>query len=31
MQEAFLHYIWQLQYLNKDDLKTEDGENVGGF
>ncbi|MEQ9591326.1 MAG: DUF2851 family protein [Cyclobacteriaceae bacterium] len=31
MQEAFLHYIWQLQYLNKNDLKTEDGEDVEVF
>lgn len=28
MKEAFLHYIWQHQYFDKTDLKTEDGEMV---
>lgn len=26
MTEAFLHYIWQLQYFRKDELKTSSGE-----
>lgn len=28
MQEAFLHYIWQYQYFNKEGLRTVDDENV---
>lgn len=31
MTESFLHYIWQLQYFQKDDLKTSSGENVSVF
>lgn len=26
MTEAFLHYIWQYQYFNKEELQTSDGE-----
>lgn len=28
MTESFLHYIWQLQYFHKDELKTTSGEPV---
>jgi hypothetical protein len=28
MNESFLHYIWQLQYFDKKDLKTTDGEAI---
>lgn len=28
MQEAFLHYVWKLQYFNKHQLKTIKGESV---
>ena len=28
MKESFLHYIWQYQYFNKSELKTEDGEDL---
>ncbi len=28
MTESFLHYVWQLQYFRKDDLKTSSGEPI---
>lgn len=28
MTESFLHYVWQLQYFRKDDLKASSGENI---
>lgn len=28
MRESFLHFIWQFQYFDKSDLKTETGETV---
>ncbi|HET9053820.1 MAG TPA: DUF2851 family protein [Cyclobacteriaceae bacterium] len=28
MTESFLHYVWQLQYFRKDELKTSSGEPV---
>src|SRR4051812_27220530 len=28
MNELFLHYIWELQYFDKKDLKTTDGETI---
>ncbi|MGC4022734.1 MAG: DUF2851 family protein [Cyclobacteriaceae bacterium] len=28
MSESFLHYIWQLQYFNKQSLTTSEGENI---
>ncbi|HZX75280.1 MAG TPA: DUF2851 family protein [Cyclobacteriaceae bacterium] len=28
MNESFLHYIWQLQYFDKKDLRTTDGEAI---
>jgi len=28
MNESFLHYIWELQYFDKKDLKTTDGETI---
>lgn len=28
MQESFLHYIWQFQYFDKQELRTTDGEEV---
>jgi Protein of unknown function (DUF2851) len=28
MTESFLHYIWQLQYFRKDELKTSSGETI---
>lgn len=28
MNESFLHYIWQSQYFNKNELKTTEGESV---
>jgi hypothetical protein len=31
MEEAFLHYIWKFQYLDKTDLQTTEGENVQIF
>ena len=31
MTENFLHYIWQFQYFNKDDLKTSEGELIQVF
>lgn len=31
MTEAFLHYIWQLQYFRKDTLKTSSGDAVHVF
>lgn len=31
MQESFLHYIWQFQYFDKKDLRTEAGETVKIF
>lgn len=31
MTESFLHYVWQLQYFWKDDLKTSSGEPVRVF
>jgi Protein of unknown function (DUF2851) len=31
MNESFLHYIWQHQYFNKEDLKTSDSEPIQIF
>lgn len=31
MHESFLYYVWQLQYFNKKDLKTTDGERLEVF
>ncbi len=31
MTESFIHYVWQLQYFRKDDLKTSSGEIVRVF
>ncbi|SKC45351.1 DUF2851 family protein [Ohtaekwangia koreensis] len=31
MSESFLHYLWQFQYFNKQDLRTSDGEPVSIF
>lgn len=31
MNEAFLHYIWQFQYFNKDNLKCTSGEEIAVF
>src|SRR5436190_4111387 len=31
MQESFLHYLWQMQYFNKKDLATTDGESIEVF
>lgn len=31
MTEAFLHYIWQYQYFNKEGLKTSEGESLQIF
>jgi hypothetical protein len=28
LTESFLHYVWQLQYFRKDDLKTSSGDPV---
>ncbi len=28
MNESFLHYLWQMQYFNKADLRTTDGEKI---
>ena len=28
MHESFIHYIWQLQYFDKKDLRTTDGEEI---
>jgi len=28
MNESFLHYLWQFQYLEKNDLRTTEGESV---
>ncbi len=28
LTESFLHYVWQLQYFRKDELKTSSGESV---
>lgn len=31
MNESFLHYIWQCQYFNREDLKTTNGELIAIF
>ena len=31
MTEAFLHYVWQFQYFNKEGLQTSDGETLQIF
>ncbi len=31
MQESFLHYLWQLQYFDKNDLLTAEGEKIEIF
>ena len=31
MQESFLHYLWQMQYFNKKELQTTDGETIEIF
>lgn len=31
MNESFLHYLWQHQYFNHEDLKTSEGENIQIF
>ena len=31
MQESFLHYLWQMQYFNKTELQTSDGEKIEIF
>jgi hypothetical protein len=31
VNESFLHYIWQHQYFNREDLKTSEGESVQIF
>jgi hypothetical protein len=31
MQESFLHYLWQMQYFDKKDLATTEGESIEVF
>ncbi len=31
MQESFLHYLWQMQYFDKRELKTTEGEKIEVF
>ncbi|NOS93092.1 MAG: DUF2851 family protein, partial [Cyclobacteriaceae bacterium] len=31
MNESFLHYVWQFQYFNKNDLRTTEGEELTIF
>ena len=31
MSEAFLHYLWQFQYFNKNELQTTSGEPIQIF